>query len=99
MNGMAFDVGSVIGFTPIEPGTGVVAQSWLGDARPVNGAGVTIDPVIGWGVVVVHRSQWVGVTRIEPMVVCCGSVVPLESHGYEIHGVEGVVRNYEIGVT
>lgn len=54
------------------------------DATTLGGLNVAMD-VIAFGVVVVGRSGWVVSSRVEPLVMCCGGVVGLETHMAERH--------------
>lgn len=69
MSGQAFDKGSVVQFYPER----FVATYTPMEADPIEYEGV------GWGIVVVERNAWVATTKVMPMVLVEGQVVPLGS--------------------
>jgi hypothetical protein len=81
---MVFDVGSVFDFVP---SSGLIAKTWQGSSMEESGVFFE-EPVFGWATVISHRDNFVVDSGIQPMVVCCGGLVPLTTHLNSDHRTE-----------
>jgi hypothetical protein len=95
MSDQVFDKGSIIRFTPER----FSIETWKGDPEgPVGKWATTREKALGWGLLVTHRENWILDTEVQPMVVCCGELVPVIYHLASNHAVPGELCWWRMGV-
>lgn len=95
MSTTVFDTGSVVSFTPER----FEIETWKGDSQgPVGEWAVETEKAFGWALVVTHRDNYVLDTEVQPMIVCCGSLVPVLYHLNGDHADKGELYWWRMGL-